>query len=281
MKTIGISWTHADNGKHIGWTNTQTCTHKHTSVSDSAGVWATGPLLFTGWLGCSAKNEPPIPQQPFTCRVQDTEISRQRDKNGFLYSFRSPPSVLLSVYRPTFSVCQPVCLESRCQSCQGSVPEETKVYRSVNISKTALKDHVQLDLSHTLTSWHKSGSKEDEVQIKDMSVYFNSNVSIMHFLAHMHSQLHNVYARTHSTATYKKTVKDERLTSKASIRHSGKCILNLCAIKAVILHWSMTASANVHRRPLLLYNLRLSCLQTPPERAVEYWWRKRGQGLGN
>lgn len=96
--------------------------------------------------------------------IQYTKLYRRRDENGFHYCFHSPPSVLQSVYLPSLSasVSQCVCLESQCQSRQGLVPEKTKVQRSVNISATSLKDHVQLD---TLTSCHQRGSKNNEVQI--------------------------------------------------------------------------------------------------------------------
>lgn len=85
-------------------------------------------------------------------QIQYTETCRWRDKNlDSVILFYSPPTVLQSVYLPTSlsaSVTQCVCLESRCLSRQGSIPEKTKGQRSVNISAMTLKDHVQLD-----TSW--------------------------------------------------------------------------------------------------------------------------------
>lgn len=141
----------------------------HT-VLGSAGVWTnlstTGLHLFSGRLGCSVNNEPAVLQQHIHIQSATCSIQRYIDgeirTDSALHFTHLPLSSYLSICPLLFqclSASVSVRLESRRQSRRGSVPEKTRVQRSVNISRTALKDHVQLDLSHTLTNWHQRGSK--------------------------------------------------------------------------------------------------------------------------
>lgn len=153
----------------LTWWYTHTHTRpqtKHTQLRCSAGV-STNPSaaslrLFSGWLGSTVNNEPPSPVAAL--RTQSERQRARYSEQRYVDTEIRLDSVIHFTHLPLSSylfICPllpsvslgPVCLESRCQSRRASVPEKTPVQRSVKIRATALKDHVQLELSHPPTSW--------------------------------------------------------------------------------------------------------------------------------